>query len=561
MLKSPRVMMYRWPVLASVMSIAMSGLLAQETASKVVEASLFKNGMAYVVREVDIPGPGSWRVSRLPNSVHGTFWILPETPGLVIQGATALQEELPTKTTEFQLKKILLLNTGKQVEVKTQSEGWLTCEVLPTSVLPPVPKENEINDNRDARSTLGYGFRGPKSTQGDSEPDYLLLKTEKGVLVVSQGDIIAIRSSSGSLITEFAGTRKESVIHIQVTSGKGKARLVCLTHGLSWAPSYIVDISNPKEAIIRSKAVIINDGEALQGVKLNLIAGYPNIQFEHAVDAFTPNLSLSDFLRGLKNRSTDSHRPAVMAQMAIMSNAAAFDSEDRIPSGSASGESREDLFLHPLPNISLKAGERGYRPLFEQPVPYRHVYVWEIGDSDDSNRQREDRPYRSSSGQGPDKEEVWHDLKLKNGGSVPWSTGPALALQDGRILGQDTMYFTASGGDTLLRITRAMDVVADRKEFEVTRERDIQTSYSGHWDLVTLKGELKVVNHKDQPVQVIIKRVVLGEISNCSMPPIIEKLAEGLKKVNQQQRLTWEVPVEARGKLNISYTYKVLVSR
>ena len=45
------------------------------------------------------------------------------------------------------------------------------------------------------------------------------------------------------------------------------------------------------------------------------------------------------------------------------------------------------------------------------------------------------------------------------------------------------------------------------------------------------------------------------------MKPTVETLAEGLKKVNPQMRLTWEVPVEAKGKTRISYTYKLLVGR
>jgi len=542
-------------MLAAILSIAPPGLFAQDAASKIVEASLFKNGMAYVVREVDIPGPGSWRLGGLPNPVHGTFWILPETPGLVIKGATALQEELPTRITETHLRGLLLLNVGQKLELKTQSEGWLTGEVVS---VPALPKRKEALESAEAPSVLGYTFARPSSAPTESEPDYLLLKTGSGILALMQSDVIAIRSASGALITETGATRKESALRVQVTSGKGKARLLCLTRGLSWAPSYIVDISNPKEAVVRSKAVIINDGEPLQGVRLNLIAGYPNIQFEHAVDAMTPTLSLSAFLQGLERPSAGSQRPGVISQMAITTNFATFDSEAGTPPGSAAGESREDLFLHPLAEISLGAGERSYRPLFEQRVPYRHVYVWEIGESgDESTRWRED--HQSRFVQVP--EEVWHDLKLKNGGGVPWSTGPAMALQEGRILGQDTLHFTASGAETLLRITRAMDVVADQKEFEVARQRDFPTAYSGHWDLVTIKGELKVVSHRDQPVQVLIKKQVSGDIGNCSVPPLVETMAEGFRKVNLQQRLTWDVPVEARGKLNITYTYKVLVSR
>lgn len=536
-------------------------LSAQEGAppSRLVEASLFKNGMAYLVREVEIPGAGSWKVSGLPTPVHGTFWIFPASPGLEIKGATAFQEAVPIKVPEHHLANLLLLNVGRTLEVKTP-DGWMACEVLPVAPAPKPTPPMEGNENRygDPRSAMGYLSSRPVSPV-EATRDFVLVKTDKGIMALNLGEVRAIRFPTGAIITDAESTRWASAVRIATAGGKGKARLVCLTQGLSWAPSYVVDISSPKEAILRSKAVVVNDGEDLHNVKVNLIAGFPNIQFERAADAFTPTQSLPAFLRGLENLS-GSRRSLVMAQQAMLGNMAAYGAEDTMPSSAPEGEARQDLFLHPLGEISLRAGERGYHPLFEHRVAYRHVYVWEIGDAiEDPHRWREDavsRPGPASS-----KEEVWHELKFKNTGNIPWSTGPAMTVQEGSILGQDTLYFTSSGSEALLRITRAMDVVADQKEAEVSRQRDTPTPYSGHWDLVTVTGELLVANRKSEPVNLIIKKLLSGDLGACSPQPAVETLAEGLKKVNPQKRLTWEVPVEARGKIRITYTYKVLVSR
>lgn len=546
----------------SVLALLCLPLSAQGEApsSRLVEASLFKNGMAYLVREVEIPGAGSWRVSGLPTPVHGTFWIFPASPGLEIKGATAFQEEVPTKVSEHRLANLLLLNAGRSLEVQL-SEGWITCEVLPMAPTAKATPPMESNENRygDPRSALGYISARPAPASVEPVRDFVFVKTDKGTRILNLGEVRGIRFSSGTITTEVVGTRWSSAIKITTSGGKGKARLVCLTQGLSWAPSYVVDISHAKEAILRSKAVVVNDGEDLQNVKLNLIAGFPNIQFERSADAFSPTQSLPAFLRGLDSQP-GSRRSPVVAQQAVMSNMAYFGADDALPSGAPDGEARQDLFLHPLNEVSLKAGERGYYPLFEQRLAYRHVYVWEIGDSiENPQRWREEATYRP--GPAASKEEVWHDLKFKNAGNVPWSTGPAMTLQEGSILGQDTLYFTSSGSEALLRITRAMDVVADQKEVEVNRQRDTPAPYSGHWDLVTVQGELQVANRKGEKVDLIIKKLLSGELGTCSMQPAVETLAEGLKKVNPQKRLTWEVPVEAKGKTKISYTYKVLVSR
>src|SRR5215212_2395037 len=53
----------------------------KETTSRVASVSLFKNGLAVVKREVELVGPGVYRLSDVPEPVHGTF---------MVEGASAL---------------------------------------------------------------------------------------------------------------------------------------------------------------------------------------------------------------------------------------------------------------------------------------------------------------------------------------------------------------------------------------------------------------------------------------------------------------------------------------
>src|SRR2546425_9624201 len=50
---------------------------AQEpvTKSKIVSVGVFKNGLALVQQEIQVPGAGTYRLDTAPNPVHGTFWI------------------------------------------------------------------------------------------------------------------------------------------------------------------------------------------------------------------------------------------------------------------------------------------------------------------------------------------------------------------------------------------------------------------------------------------------------------------------------------------------------
>src|SRR6186713_960764 len=61
----------------ALIAIARFPAVAQETVakSKIVSVGAFKNGLALVQQEIQVPGAGSYRLDTAPNPVHGTFWI------------------------------------------------------------------------------------------------------------------------------------------------------------------------------------------------------------------------------------------------------------------------------------------------------------------------------------------------------------------------------------------------------------------------------------------------------------------------------------------------------
>ena len=74
-----------WLVLA--FAIGLVGLSSADEApaekdvkSKVVSVALFKNGLAIVKRQVAYDGAGVYRLSDVPEPVHGTFWVESKDP-------------------------------------------------------------------------------------------------------------------------------------------------------------------------------------------------------------------------------------------------------------------------------------------------------------------------------------------------------------------------------------------------------------------------------------------------------------------------------------------------
>jgi hypothetical protein len=219
------------------------------------------------------------------------------------------------------------------------------------------------------------------------------------------------------------------------------------------------------------------------------------------------------------------------------------------------GESTEDLFFYQLEPITLKKGERGYRVLFSEEVPYEHIYTWEIPSYiDEHNRY-------GQGGQNQQQQEVWHSLKLTNTTNQPWTTAPAMTMKDNRILGQDKITFTPSNAPAELKITQAVSVNAEQNEYEVDRQRNAGNFYGHRYDLVTVKGTLQVINYKENPVTLKITKSLDGEVQQADKDPKIQKLANGLRQVNPTSQLIWNLEVQP-GKDNqvtIEYTYTVFV--
>jgi len=142
---------------------------------------------------------------------------------------------------------------------------------------------------------------------------------------------------------------------------------------------------------------------------------------------------------------------------------------------------------------------------------------------------------------------------------VPWTTAPAMTMQGGQVLGQDLIYYTSPGGKATVKITQAADIKAERAEFEVERRRNAATFYGNSYDLVTIRGQLKIANFKNKDLTLAITKDLSGEVVKTSPEAKVDQVVKGLRKVNPHSLLYWEIPIKAREKGEVEYTYKVYV--
>ncbi len=337
-----------------------------------------------------------------------------------------------------------------------------------------------------------------------------------------------------------------------------------ILHGVvTWAPAYLIDLSDAKTARFSAHALIVNELTDFKSVKLELVTGFPNIKFGEVPSPLAMSQSLADFLNALTGGRAEAARgrSQVVTQQALPGNVPFWEDASGaapMPSYSTATEGliSEDLFLYPLKDFTLMKGETAYAPLFTAEMPYRHIYTWKIGDFLD----KDDR-YRSETARADVKfaEEVWHSCRLVNNVKMPLTTAAVEFVKDGQFTGQDVCYYTAPGAETTIRINRAMNVLADEAEFEVERARNAATFYGYHYDLLRMRGELKLRNKLEESVDVEVTKELSGEVLRELPDAKDVKTAKGLKQVNPKHVLTWEIKLKPEEEQTLSYEYRVYI--
>jgi hypothetical protein len=505
--------------------------------SRVRTVALFKNGFAFVRREAVAPaGARSVRMDQLPVPVHGTFWIAGDPAQVKVGSATARTDRLVERSPALTVEEILRANVGRSMTLFLSDKESISG----TLIAMPEPDPEAPGDLRPM----------PRS------PALLLLETTGGTVALAPGEVRRIAVEGEPLAREVERSRAGSSLTLALEpQGTGDVPLSVLyvERGLTWAPSYAIDLSDPDQALLTAKAEVLDEAEDLEGATLQLVTGFPNLRFSQVTSPVAMQGDLEGFLAALRGSQQGDFD--VMLGQNFLSNVAyraeaapAFPTTD----APADGLTVEDLFLYEVPDVTLKRGERGLYPLFSAQVPYEHVYEWEIPDTLEGSSQRRGR-------EEPDVVDIWHSVRLVNESGVPWTTAPAMTMKDGHLLGQDVLSYTPVGARRTVRITRAVEIQGDRAEYEVTRDRNAGSFYGSTYDRVSVRGEIRVTNLKAEAVRLEITKHVQGEVAANPDEARVVAVAEGLRRVNPTTRLTWDLPLEPGEDRTLTYSYSLFV--
>ena len=145
---------------------------------------------------------------------------------------------------------------------------------------------------------------------------------------------------------------------------------------------------------------------------------------------------------------------------------------------------------------------------------------------------------------------------------MPWTTAPALTFREWKPIGQDMLTFTPIGGENILKVTPATEVIGDHNLKETGRER-VQLKYGGstyNFDLITVEATIKIRNIKKETVELVLTRSLTGEILTATANGKISRQGLNLQAVNPNSTVKWNLKLP-NGETEITYTYKVYVRR
>ena len=389
-----------------------------------------------------------------------------------------------------------------------------------------------------------------------------VLQTEKGIVVLNPGSVLRVEFPDDNPTNVTTSKQKYPSLRMELEKPAGGENVTVsfLARGITWSPGYLIDLSDSKTAKFSAHALIINELTDFNNVKMQLVTGFPNIKFSDINSPVAKSQSLAEFLSALSGGNRQTGNQYMMSQ-GMLGNimAQVEDYESSIVPGystASEGLVAEDLFFYPVNNFTLKKDETAWIPLFTAEMPYKHIYTWKIGDFVDKNEQYN---MQIGSQDGKNAEEVWHSCRIVNTLDMPLTTAATEFVTDNEFTGQDVCYYTPPKGEATIRINKALNVLAEQTEIEVERTRDASVFHGYRYDLVKVRGELKLSNKLDKTIKVEISKELSGEVLE-SLPKCKDvKTAKGLRQVNEKHILTWDIELSAGGEKKISYQYQVYI--
>lgn len=490
--------------------------------------SLFKNGFGYITLEGKAASSAEMELKNVPMPSLGTFSVAVDSPGAQPKVSSWLKEEIiPLQT--YDLMEFAKVNPKALVTVETPKG-----RVKGLIVIPERPPGNT--------SSFVGRIVPPANTQA---METLLLKTEAGGYISLRKDqVLQMEFASPQINYPTLKSKTPTLtLSLEKAAPGSNIKVSCLSGGVSWVPSYIMDLSQPEKASFQARATIINELMDMKDVELELIAGFPAVKFAKVPSPLSWKIWLDDFLTMLNGPVANTNN-----EVRITSNSFRSYSEEAPPpiDGNMSDivVQTEDLFFYELPRFSCKFKEVVEQPLFSGTVAYSHVYTWDI-------------PYRRGweVQQSDEAKVIWHCIRLENTLDKPLTTGSIEFVSGDRIAGQGIIPFTGKGQTSKVFLNKTMEIFPNESE-KIISQGKAEDKFTNAV-LNTVEGTLSVDNKMNKEVTVEINKQLMGLPIFASDEGVISS-NPSLGSNNPLSKIKWTIKIEPKSTKKVTYKYEYI---
>ncbi len=514
--------------------------------SRIVAVGLFKNGLAVIKREVTLGKAGAYVLDDVPEPVHGTYWIESVAP---VESSVEMRE-VGVPVNDLAPGNLQEDLAGKKVTIHFKGD-----RATPTSGTVAKLKTLKSETARSRERVLRYG-----ADPGVQPARFLVVQTAKGRSFIETSEIAYVESEG----TEEKIMRRMPRLLLTVSeTDKADSKLFVnyLTRGLSWAPSYRVDITDPKTLAVEQYAVVKNELADLDGTEIMLISGFPSVQFAHVTSPLASRTSLAQFFQELNQRGW--RGAGVDQQTLVTTNSASLLALSMVATPTGEGV---DLHYQSIGKRTLAEGDALSLRVARGESAYDRIVEWLIPDMRNEDGRYAARS-RGEDDEAPDTEApdtAWDALKFKNPFKFPMTTGPATVTAAGRFNGQRTSFWVNAGEETVLHVNKALSVRTRAIEHEEQKKdgadsRDFIWIGGRQFRRSTVEGELSVGNHRNEAINLVIRRRFSGELLRADGEPKSSLREEGVYSVNKRNELLWTLPLKPGEERKLTYRYTVLV--
>lgn len=488
----------------------------------VKEITVFKDGHTFVTHEGPMPtdGAGNVVMDYLPTPVMGTFWTYSNEKDAKLGSVVSSRRKVLIPQTALNIKELVQANAGAEahiVEVRGGGEKSAYVEYDATVVGIPTRSSEELEETSPPNSGEMLPVSG----------EVVLLKTQTGVSAVPLNKIDSI-SFKGNYQEKLSRTEFRNLLTLKLnwsgqSTRKADVGMVYLQKGIRWIPQYKVQIDGNGNAVVKLQASIINDLVDLKDVTAHLVIGVPKFAMKGTPDP----ISMQETFAQLSNQFRDSAAFDNRFSNAIMSQTASSvpmseETTSEVSPEVSGSKKNEDLFLYTIKHVTLKKGQRMVVPVCEATVKYKDVYTLDIPFAPPPEMRQYFHGQQSQVDRLLAQPKVMHQIRLANKTEFPFTTAPALILNNNRILAQGLMTYTAQGSSSDLTVTNAIDIKVKKEDKETARVPNAATWQGDQYGKIELNGTLSLTNFGSKPAELEIRRNVLGKVLSADHNGVAE---------------------------------------